>query len=215
MDDLIKSYWTNAHEKYSVHGLGVKTTKFAVEVLDYLPNTGKLLDLGAGQGQDSRFFAQHGLEVTSTDLTPRPLELSKQLASKEGLNITFKEVDVAKKLPFADATFDVVYSHMALHYFDEKTTQTMFSEISRVLKPGGIFATLLNTVEDPEVGRKDFEEIEKDFYKIPAGIYKRFFSVSSLKEFTQNFFEPIVLDAKGRTYKDEIGTLIRFVGKKK
>lgn len=215
MNDLVKSYWTKAHEKYSAHGLGVKTTKFAEEVLDYLPDSGTLLDLGAGQGQDSRFFARNGFEVTSTDLTPHPLKLSKRLTEKESLDINFQEVDVAKKLPFEDTTFDVVYSHMALHYFDKATTKKMFSEINRVLKSDGILVTLLNTVEDLEIERDDFEEIEKDFYKIPAGIYKRFFSVDSLRELTLDYFEPIILDAEGKTYKDEIETLIRFIGKKR
>lgn len=76
MTEHIKTYWTEMHQKYSAHGLGVKPTKFAHEVIEYLPKSGTLLDLGAGQGQDSRFFAQHSLDVTSTDLTPAPLEIS-------------------------------------------------------------------------------------------------------------------------------------------
>jgi ubiquinone/menaquinone biosynthesis C-methylase UbiE len=215
MSNLVKSYWTDAHKKYSENGFVLKPTMFSEEVLPHLPNQGVLLDIGAGQGQDSRFFAKHGFNVTSTDLTPHPLEVSKQLAGKENLNVTFIEVNVANNLPFDDSTFDVVYSHLALHYFDRETTKEVFSEINRVLKPSGIFATLLNTVEDPEIERNDFEKIEEDFYKIPAGIYKRFFSVESLKMFTEKYFEPIIMDAQGKTYKDEIETLIRFVGKKK
>lgn len=215
MNDTTKDYWTQMHKKYSAHGLGVKPTKFAHEVLDHLPASGKLLDLGAGQGQDSRFFAEYGFSVTSTDLTPAPLELSKKLAEESGLTMTFKEVDVAKELPFADEEFDVVYSHMALHYFDANTTQKVFSEISRVLKPGGIFATLLNTIEDPELKQPDFEEIAPDFYQIPTGIVKRYFSVESTHAFAQKHFEKIILDNQGKTYKDDIETLIRFIGKKK
>lgn len=215
MNNLVKSYWTDKHKKYFERGLGVKSTKFANEILNYLPQSGTLLDLGAGQGQDSRFFAGHGFDVTSTDITPAPLELSKKLTEEKGLIITFQEVDVSKKLPFENETFDVVYSHMALHYFDEVTTRQMFAEIHRVLKPSGICATLLNTVEDPEIAEHNFEKIEKDFYKTPDGIYKRFFSVDSLKNFTQDYFESIILDSQGKTYKDEIETLIRFVGRKK
>ena len=212
--DVVKEYWTHAHEKYSARGLGVKTTKFAAEVLDYLSATGTLLDLGAGQGQDSRFFAQHGFTVTSTDLTPAPLALSKKLAAGAGLTINFQEVDVSQPLPFKDETFAVVYSHMALHYFDRETTSRIVSEISRVLQPDGIFATLLNTIEDPETTRPDFGEIEKDYYKTPTGIYKRYFSVDIIRAFTAGYFEPVILDATGKTYKDDIETLIRFIGKK-
>lgn len=215
MSELEKNYWTKMHQQYSAHGLGVKPTKFAHEVLDHLPESGKLLDIGAGQGQDSRFFAQHGFTVTSTDLTPAPLELSKALAEHAGLAIDFQEVDVSQPLPFANTTFDVVYSHMALHYFDQKTTEKIFSEISRILKPKGMCAALLNTIEDTETKQNNFEEIEKDFYKNSDGIYKRYFSVAAMRDFIKNYFDEIILDNQGKTYKDGIETLIRFVGKKK
>ena len=203
------------HQKYSARGLGVKPTKFAHEVIPYLPKTGTLLDLGAGQGQDSRFFAHHGLTVTSTDLTSAALEISRTLAEKENLSITFQEVDVSQRLPFNDGEFAVVYSHMALHYFDKETTQKIFAEISRVLKPNGILAILVNTCEDPEMTDPDFKEIETDFLENPAGIRKRYFSVSSMSDLTKDHFAEIILDNKGKTYKDDIETLIRFVGRKK
>jgi len=215
MTDHSKAYWTQMHQKYSAKGLGVKPTKFAEEIIGYLPPSGTLLDLGAGQGQDSRFFAQHGFLVTSTDLTPHPLELSKTLAEQAGLTMTFQEVDMAKPLPFPDATFDVAYSHMALHYFDKVTTLKLFAEIDRVLKSGGLFATLLNCVDDPQLEERGFAELETDFYKTPAGIHKRYFSASSLCGFVEAHFASMLLDNQGKTYKDDIQTLIRFVGKKK
>ena len=215
MSEHVKNYWTEMHEKYSARGLGVKPTKFAQEVLEYLPRLGKLLDLGAGQGQDSRFFAQHGFTVTSTDFTPAPLNLTNSLAEKDGLAITFQEVDVSKVLPFEDETFDVVYSHMALHYFDKEVTKQIFTEISRILKPQGVFATLLNTVEDSEINDPGFQKIEQDFYQNPDGILKRYFSIESMQDFTKDHFDTIILDDQGKTYKDEIETLIRFIGHKK
>lgn len=215
MSERIKAYWTEMHQRYSERGLGVKPTKFAHEVLEYLPESGSLLDLGAGQGQDSRFFAKHGFEVTSTDLTPTPLELSKKLSEKEGLTIAFQEVDISRQLPFENNAFDIVYSHMALHYFDKKVTERLFAEIHRVLKPNGIFATLLNTVEDAEATNSDFKKIEQDLYQNPSGITKRYFSVETMHDFTRDYFKVIILDNKGKTYKDVLETLIRFVGNKK
>ena len=123
------------------------------------------------------------------------------------------EIDLEQKLPFKDNSFDIVYSHLALHYFNKKTTRRLFGEIARVLKKGGIFATLTNTVDDPE--RLEFKRIEKDYYEERGKILKRYFSPQSLKELVNKDFETYVLDAKGETYKDEIKTLIRFVGKKR
>ncbi len=36
-----------------------------------------------------------------------------------------------------------------------------------------------------------------------------------MRTFTMNYFEEIILDTNGKTYKDDIETLIRFIGKKK
>ena len=72
---------------------------------------------------------------------------------------------------------------------------------------------LFNTIDDPEV--KDFRKIEEGYYLEPeTGLAKRYFSVESLENFTEGKFETIILDNKGETYKDEIHSLIRFVGRK-
>lgn len=63
------------------------------------------------------------------------------------------ELDVSKPLPFEENTFDVIYAHLSLHYFSKEQTNAILSEIQRVIKRGGIFATLLNTKMDPEYGK--------------------------------------------------------------
>lgn len=207
---MTDTYWNQAHkDKYSKSDWGSKPTLFAEAVSKYFPVTGRLLDIGTGQGQDANYFASLGYTVTATDFSDSALESAKQHIS----NVTFLKADTAQGLPFEDNSFDVVYSHLALHYFDDATTKKVFKDISRVLKPGGIFATITNTIEDPEVGEDGYKELERGFYKTPAGIVKRYFSIAYMTEVTQGLFETILLDANGETYKDEIKTLIRFIGK--
>jgi len=120
-------------------------------------------------------------------------------------------VDLSRPLPFGPGSFDIVFSHLSLHYFPLVRTRELFEEIFTLLKPGGIFATLANTVDDPEIKRS--EPIEPDYYLTPSGIPKRFFSIDSMGKFTSGF-ETLLLDAHGQTHKDQINTLIRFVGRK-
>lgn len=192
-----KDYWQKKHKKYAQEDWITKPTIFAKFVISYFPSKGKILELGAGLEQDSRFFTEKGYEVKATDFT------------KEDENY----LDLGEKFQLPDRSFDVVYSHLALHYFDNKTTSQLFNEISRVIKSDGILAILLNTVEDPEV--KESTLISEDLYETPSGIRKRFFSTTSLEKFTKGNFETILLDAKGETYKDEVKTLIRYIGKKR
>jgi len=208
-----KQIWKNVFDKYQKMGLGQKPSIFAQEVLGYFADKHSLLDLGAGLGQDSRLFSSQGLAVTCTDVSDYALELARDNLSVG--NIKFLKVDLASTLPFKNESFDVVYSHLALHYFDAATTRQLFQEIQRVLKPGGILAALFNTIDDPEIKESHFRKIEENYYQEGDGLKKRYFCVRCLSEFTRDLFEIIILDNKGRTYKDEIECLIRFVGKKK
>jgi len=153
-----------------------------------------------------------GFEVLATDFSSKALSLLKEKSKGGKLKIETQIVDLRERLPFQDCSFDIVYSHLALHFFDYNTTQTLFKEIARILKKGGIFATLLNTIDDPQV--KEFEKIEEDYYQEPGKILKRYFSPESLRQFVDKKFSFLILDAKGETYKDIIKTLIRFVGRK-
>lgn len=210
MSDL--SYWEKVHqEKYSQADWITKPTIFATEVIKYFPQSGRILELGAGQGQDSSYFAQHGYHVLATDFSLFAMDQAKKRLSADlsGL-VDFQTVDLHNLLPFSPASFDVVYSHLALHYFTAERTQNLFNEIYTVLKPGGIFATLTNAVSDPEI--TGLQPIETGLYQI-GDIQKRFFSTDTLLPFVKNF-RIILLDNQGTTHKDKIKTLIRFVGKK-
>jgi SAM-dependent methyltransferase len=207
-----KDYWNKKHIGYATKDWIDKPTIFSQFAIQYFPKTGTLLDLGAGHGQDSRFFTKKGYTVTGTDFSETALKFLKEKADKEGLKIKTEQVDLSKDLPFENESFDIVYAHLSLHYFDLDTTNNLFSEIQRILKPDGILAALFNTVDDPEIPQ--FKEVEKDYYLDPEGVYKRYFSVETLEEFTKGKFETVVLDNKGETYKDKINSLIRFIGRK-
>ena len=215
-DEKLKKYWENVHEIYLKKSWIDEPSVFAVTALGYFPKEGKILDLGAGQGQDSRFFAKKGYEVISTDLSEYALDISKEKAKKEGVNMEFLRIDLAKdKLSFDDGSVDVIYSHLSLHYFDNKRTAEIFQEIYRVLKQGGIVAMLFNTVEDEEIKNQEFKLIEENYYEDPHGAKKRYFSVDYLKDITNGLFHSIVLDGKGERHSDEARNFIRFIGSKK
>ncbi len=209
------NYWSEALKRYATKDWVNKPTLFAEQIKEYLPQMGKLVEFGSGQGQDALYFAKLGYEVTATDLVDTGLKECEVKAHKQNLSLQFRLVDIAKPLPFGSESFDIVYSHLGLHYLNKEGTKKLFQEIHRILKPNGILATLFNTVEDPEIQSDGFEKIEKNYYReVAFDFYKRFFSVEETKQFIDGLFDPILLDNKGETYKDEIKTLIRLVAKK-
>ena len=208
-----ESVWSDLHSTYKNQEWINKASIFAEQALDYFPAKGMVLDLGAGQAQDSCYFAEHGYNVTATDIEDSALELAKEKATSNSVDIKIQKVDLRKKLPFQADSFDVVYSHLSLHYFDHETTASIFNEIYRVLKPGGTLALLANSVNDPEY--KTGEMIEDGYFKIGKAT-KRYFSKNTVNEFTQRF-NTVVADENGETYKDSakgIHNLVRYIGKK-
>lgn len=202
--------WSELHQDYKNRDWIIKPSVFAESAIQYFPAKGKVLELGAGLAQDSYFFAEQGYSVVATDI--EITELTKP-SGKLHKQIFFEKVDLRDELPYSVDSFDIVYAHLSLHYFDHETTVRLLGEIQRVLKPGGTFAFLVNSINDPEYGTG--KEIEKDLFQINKKT-KRYFSVESVRELTQ-YFEVNLLDDLGETYKDSVKgvhNLIRFVGKK-
>jgi ubiquinone/menaquinone biosynthesis C-methylase UbiE len=112
-----------------------ETQPFMRSLLEFDNFRGKqLLEIGCGLGTDLLQFARAGAKVTGVDLTPASIELVKKRFSLEGLPVDARVAD-AENLPFADASFDVVYSFGVLHH--TPNTHKTIDEVYRVLKPGG------------------------------------------------------------------------------
>jgi len=97
----------------------------------------RVLDVACGTGVVSVTAARLGAQVTGLDLTPVLLERARDNAQIAGVQIDWHEGD-AEKLPFGDATFDVVLSQFG-HIFAPRP-DVAAAEMLRVLKPGGTIA---------------------------------------------------------------------------
>ena len=203
------AYWDKKHQQWLAEEWIDKQNIFAEQAIHYFPKAGTILDLGAGQGQDTRYFVSKGFKVFSTDFSKDALQLSKEKALRRGVkNITYQIVDLSGLLPFPDNSFDAIYAHQSLHYFDTKTTQQLFDEIYRVLKPGGVFATLTNSTSDREFASGT--KVEDELIQIEGQGRKRFFSIDSMRTFTQKF-KILLLDDNGATYKDTAEGVFRLI----
>lgn len=102
-----------------------------------IPAGAQVLDVACGTGNVSIPLARRGARVTGIDIAPNLLEIARERAAAEGLQILFEEAD-AEQLPYPDATFDAVVTMFGAMFAPQH--ELVVAECARVLKPGGLLA---------------------------------------------------------------------------
>ena len=101
----------------------------------------RVLEVGAGAGQCSRWLKKHGVDVEATDIAPGMVAAGEALNRETRIDLPMVVAD-ARRLPYPDASFDQVFTAFGAIPFVEDPAQ-VHQEVHRVLKPGGwwTFAT--------------------------------------------------------------------------
>jgi ubiquinone/menaquinone biosynthesis C-methylase UbiE len=93
-----------------------------------------VLEIGCGMGTHAAMLARAGARLTAIDLTERAVATVTRRFEIFQLSGRIQHAD-SEQLPFADASFDMIWSWGVIHH--SSSTERCFTEITRVLKPGG------------------------------------------------------------------------------
>ena len=96
----------------------------------------KLLDIGAGLGESSVYFALQGSNVTVVDISPQMVATALDLGRKFGVQLE-GVVASAENLNLTANTYDIVYAANTIHHVQDRAA--LFQQLRRALKPGGMF----------------------------------------------------------------------------
>ncbi|MCH5585159.1 class I SAM-dependent methyltransferase [Shimazuella sp. AN120528] len=156
-------------------GKDLEKMKHAVKI----PRIQTLLDIGAAAGHTAIAFADIAEQCVGIDVTPEMVKVANQFAKDKGVeNVHFQVGDV-ESLPFEDETFCVVTCRFAAHHFPQ--IEKAMKEISRVLKPGGVFLLVDHYAPDNQELDRFINEINQT--RDPSQV--REYSLSEWKELIQ------------------------------
>ncbi|WOX24297.1 class I SAM-dependent methyltransferase [Streptomyces solicathayae] len=115
----------------------------------------EVLELGAGHGRDSLYFAREGFTVRATDFSPVGLEQLREAARVQDVaaRVTTEVHDVRDPLPLPDASVDAVFAHMLMCMaLSTEEIRALVGEVRRVLRPGGTFVYTVRHTGDAHYG---------------------------------------------------------------
>lgn len=163
------SAWTQlARAGYDVYRDHLNTPAF----FELLPDVNGLtgLDIGCGEGYNTRQLAQRGAHIHAIDIAEDFLAFAQQSEAEAPLGIAYQHAS-AVKLPFQDASFDFATAFMSL--MDIPETAQVLAEAYRVLRPGGFlqFSITHPCFDTPH--RRNLRDAEGTTYAIEVGDYFR------------------------------------------
>lgn len=155
-----------------------------------------ILDLGCGNGKNSFYIAEQGLnnKIVGIEISDTALKHARELAPAGN----FIKQSIGTPLNFPDASFDIILDVTSSNSLNENERAIYLKEISRLLKPGGyLFVRAL--CKD---GDKNAQNLlvahpgkEKDTYTLPGvGLTERVFSKEDFLKTYEQFGLPLYIE---------------------
>ena len=98
----------------------------------------RILDLACGFGRHTNALAELGHSVTGVDLMPGFIEIARDEAKKENLSVNYLHDDM-RVIDFREEFDRVLLLFTSFGYFEDQGNFAVLQNISRALKPGGLF----------------------------------------------------------------------------
>jgi len=177
------AYWNDYYaSRPSVLGA---PSNFAKSVVSYLASRGgqksldgkHILELGCGNGRDSRYFLEHGCFVTGVDASEVAIRSLRKETAREK-RAAFICDDFVKSQIIFQCQYDYVYSRFTLHAIDAAQQRELLQNLRVALKPGGLLFIEARTIQDDLYGKGECVEPDAFLYD---GHFRRFLRSEKLK----------------------------------
>lgn len=204
-------YWNTYYQKDLVEIQ--KPSDFALFASSYMTTDAKIMDIGCGNGRDSLFFANKGLNVVGVDASKTAIEkLNRQ---QHGSTAMFVCDDFVTCKALYQVQYDYFYSRWTIHAISEHQENELLANITSSIKSGGLLFIEARSINDELYGQG--KKVSENEY-INNGHYRRFININQLVAKLENLGYEVVFkeekDGFSRT-KTSNPTLIRIIAKYK
>ena len=166
-------YWDEYYKKDAAPSF---PSPFAGYVANKLRTKQNILEIGCGNGRDSKFFSSKGHHVTGLDRSGKAIELCKSLYSNEPIEFFFGEVaDITKT---NKKKYDLIYSRFVVHAMSMDEELEMLKTSYQLLNNNGQFFIECRSINDP---LSNTGEVLSHTERI-EGHYRRFIILEELKQ---------------------------------
>lgn len=178
-----ESYWDAYYQdQFTKSGGTVQAPSlFAHAMLEnYMKKGNSLVELGCGNGRDSLYFAENGMNVTGIDVSEVAI---RELQRRNTNHCIFICDDFVNAEAIYQIQYDYCYSRFTLHAINEEQETQILDKAYKMLKPDGYLFIEARSVHDEKFGKG--QEVEKNAY-IYDGHYRRFIDPAELKSKLEN-----------------------------
>lgn len=177
----------------------------------------RVLDYGCGAGEAGIYLAKLGAEVVAVDVSPKMLDVARELAHHHGVQIETRLVR-DESIPGEDGEFDRVYGNGVLHHVDLAIARR---ELARVLDASGVacfieplaynpvievYRRVARAVRTPDEAPLTFEDIERfrdcfeqvehrEFWLTTLSVFLKFFLIDRVHPKRERYWKKIYKDA--------------------
>ena len=148
----------------------------------------KILDVGAGLGESSVYFAQKGADVYFNDISPKMGEFAEKLATKHGVKLNYLIAPI-EHLELHKDFFDIIYCANLMHHVPKQDQEMWIRTMADSLKKDGVLVTTDPLKYNPAINyyRTKAEEV-RTIDEEPLGfdiidLYEEYFKNVKHKEF--------------------------------
>ena len=156
--ETVKTYERIARKYHSIH----KNPQEIAWLLDRflkMVKGKKVLDIGCGNGRDTKYMSEKGFDVTGIDLSSNMLKIAEKFAPKA----KFYRMDM-RKIGFKDKSFDGLWALSSFMHIPKSQAYQTLEEFRRVLKDDGIMLVSVPEGKGEKFVKKESYEGGKKFF---------------------------------------------------